>query len=137
MYKGLIMNDSNTIIRVLDNIQEIDETEKHILFGDNGKLGGIDLACLNLVVTDDKSELKIGDSLPLDIRDKRDELVKNTSDKIKTLEKENNVLKEKATEMQFENASLLMDLALVKDRNNSLEVEFSTLLMQLAMKGAI
>lgn len=83
MFKGLILKDDNTIARVLDDIKEINESQNHILFGrGNSKLGSVDFSILNLIVTDDPREFKIGDKLPVDVVDKRSQVTKQSSEEL-------------------------------------------------------
>lgn len=100
MFKGLILKEDNTIARVLDNISEINESQKHILFGRNSKLGGVDFTTLNIVVTDDPREFKKGDIIPVDIVDKKSQLIKQDSQELV------NNLGMEITKLKFEIMSL-------------------------------
>lgn len=100
MFKALILKDDNSIGRVVENIKEIDESKKHILFGNSGKLGGVDFTTLNLVVTDVPREFKVGDILPADIVDKKAELIKQSSEELV------NSLGMEITKLKFEIMSL-------------------------------
>lgn len=76
MLKGLIINDDNTILKILNNMIEINESDNRILFDDGlSKLGGIDFSLLNIVVTDDYTEFKVGEILPNTIENKKSQLI--------------------------------------------------------------
>ncbi|MBS4188658.1 hypothetical protein KHA94_16225 [Bacillus sp. FJAT-49705] len=148
MLKGLILKDDNTILRVLVDIIEIDESKKHILFGSSGKLGGIDFTLLNLVVTDDQREFKEGDTLPPDIVDNKSSLKKNTDERIKMLEKDNHFLRmeldsfknrdhTEKEQIQTDLAMMAVESSMEQEKINKATEDHAALVMELTLKGVL
>lgn len=80
--KGFFLDDESKILRIIDRVSEINESEGFIKFGNSGKLSGVNFSAINLVVTDDQREFKVGDLLPTDTVDKKAELIKQSSEEL-------------------------------------------------------
>lgn len=99
MMNGYILNQESKIMRILENVTEINEADGYILFGNNGKLDGVNFSMLPMVVTDEQNQLKVGDTLPQSVIDKRTDLIiKSDRELIEELKRENEQLMNKLAE---------------------------------------
>ena len=95
--KGFVINDKQVIIKILEDIKEVNEVERYIKFGRSGQLSGINFLKQKIIVTDLLDNMRLGDVFPDDVEDKRAKFFHLSVDEL-------------IEQLQQENATLLLRL---------------------------